>query len=160
MEPCLVWFPTCPCMWLSIASGPPQRSLRVGCSFYGYCSARGRAVGWMLGLAGPASPSGSARKLDREPVRAGAPEQDKEGRESKEGKLGSCRVPGVAPNRFASEQASERDGKGGETKKKKKRMMRKLQFWCGREGDICCSISGRRIGDLNTWKFKLLPEPD
>lgn len=121
VEPCLVWFPTCPCMWLSIASGPPQRSLRVGCSFYGYCSARGRAVGWMLGLAGPASPSGSARKLDREPVRAGAPEQDKEGRESKEGKLGSCRVPGVAPNRFASEQASERDGKGGETKKKKKK---------------------------------------
>lgn len=43
--------------------GPPQRSLRVGCSFYGYCSARGRAFGWMLGLAGPASPSGSARNL-------------------------------------------------------------------------------------------------
>lgn len=82
MEPCLVWFPTCPCMWLSIALGPPQQSLRVGCSFYGYCSARGRAVGWMLGLAGPASPSGSARKLDREPVRAGAAEQDKEGREN------------------------------------------------------------------------------
>lgn len=67
----------------------------------------------------------------------------------------------MPPNRFASEQASERDRKGGETKKKKKkRMMRKLQFWCGREGDICCSISGRQIGDLNTWKFKLLPEPD
>lgn len=28
---------------------------------------------------------------------------------------------GLPPNRFASEQASERDGKGGETKKKKKK---------------------------------------
>lgn len=57
---------------------------------------------------------------------------------------------GVAPNRLCSEQASKRNKKGGEEKKK---LMRKLQFWCSHEGDICCSVSSRRYGDLNTRKL-------
>lgn len=75
----------------------------------------------MLGLAGPASPSGSARKLDREPVRAGAPEQDKEGRESKEGKLGSCRVPGVAPQQCSPPNRLQKGMERVEKQKKKKK---------------------------------------
>lgn len=67
---------------------------------------------------------------------------------------------GLPPNSVRLRTGFRKGWKGWRNKKKKKRMMRKLQFWCGREGDICCSISGRRIGDLNTWKFKLLPEPD
>lgn len=52
------------------------------------------------------------------------------------------------PQQVIPEQASNSN-----RKRRGKGMMRKLQFWCSHEGDICCSISIHRFGDLNTWKF-------
>lgn len=79
--------------------------------------------------------------------------QDKEGRRAGERapRIKIQRLLGarVAPNRLSSEQASNGNRKDGD----EKGMMRKLQFWCSHEGDICCSISNRRFRELNTWKF-------
>lgn len=88
---------------------------------------------------------GSDRAQDKERRRAG----EREPRRKIRHLLGT----GVAPNRLSSEQASNRNKKGAGGWVGGKRMMRKLQFWCSHEGDICCSISNRRFRDLNTWKF-------
>lgn len=84
---------------------------------------------------------GSDRAQDKERRRAGEREPGR--------KIHRLLGTGVAPNRLSSEQALNRKNVWG----KKKEMLRKLQFWCSHEGDICCSISNRRFRDLNTWKF-------
>lgn len=100
MEPWLV--PTCLCMCLSILPPPhPQRSLRVGCGFYGYCSSRAREEQLDAGAGRTHVSLWISQKLDRESVFGGATTQDKDSsRENLGGKPGVCWGQGLPPTGY------------------------------------------------------------